>query len=176
MIVLETDRLILRRLTAAAAEFMFELVNDPSWLRYIGDRGVRNLDDARNYILDGPVAMYDRLGFGLYLVELRDTGAPIGICGVLKRDSLDDVDIGFAFLPRYWGNGYAFESAAAVKAYANEVLGLRRLVAITSPDNDASIRVLERIGFRFEKMIRGHGDAEELRLFAADLSSARLKS
>jgi RimJ/RimL family protein N-acetyltransferase len=174
--VLETDRLILRRLTAADAEFMFELVNDPSWLRYIGDRGVRNLDDARNYILDGPVAMYDRLGFGLYLVELRDTGAPIGICGVLKRDSLDDVDIGFAFLPRHWGNGYAFESAAAVKAYANEALGLRRLVAITSPDNDASIRVLERIGFRFEKMIRGHGDAEELRLFAADLSSARLKS
>jgi RimJ/RimL family protein N-acetyltransferase len=176
LIVLETDRLILRRLTAADAEFMFELVNDPSWLRYIGDRGVRNLDDARNYILDGPVAMYDRLGFGLYLVELRDTGAPIGICGVLKRDSLDDVDIGFAFLPRHWGNGYAFESAAAVKAYANEVLGLRRLVAITSPDNDASIRVLERIGFRFEKMIRGHGDAEELRWFAADLSSAKLKS
>jgi RimJ/RimL family protein N-acetyltransferase len=167
--VLETDRLNLRRLAATDAEFIFELVNDPSWLKYIGDRGVRNIDDARNYVLNGPVAMYDRLGFGLYLVELKETGVPIGICGVLKRDSLDDVDIGFAFLPRHWGNGYAYESAAAVKTYARDVLGLGRLVAITSPDNDASMRVLERIGFRFEKTIREPSDGEELRLFAADL-------
>ena len=109
--VLETDRLILRQLSIEDDAFILELVNDPLWLRFIGDRGVRTLDEARNYILKGPVAMYERAGFGLYLVERKIDGVPMGICGLIKRDVLDDVDLGFAFLPEYRGQGYATESA-----------------------------------------------------------------
>jgi RimJ/RimL family protein N-acetyltransferase len=166
--LLETDRLRLRRLSTGDAEFILELLNDPSFLRFIGDKGVRTLDDAREYILNGPVNMYNRLGFGLYLTELKESGTPIGICGLIKRDSLEDVDIGFAFLPSYRANGYAYESAAAVIAYGKTVLGLKRIVAITSPDNYASGRLLEKIGLRFERMIRLSKDAEEVRLFVSD--------
>src|SRR2546430_1232042 len=133
MRVLETDRLVLRRLAAQDAEFIFELVNDPLWLRFIGDKGVRTLADARDYILRGPVAMYERFGFGLYLTERKEDGVPIGICGLVKRESLADVDIGFAFLPKFHGRGYAHESAAAVMEYGKGALGLKRIVAITSP-------------------------------------------
>lgn len=168
MKVLETERLILRRLTKDDAAFIFELVNDPAWLKFIGDRGVRTLEDARDYIVKGPVAMYERLGFGLYLVELKENRAPIGMCGLLKRDSLEDVDIGFAFLPRYRAQGYAHEAAAGAMAYGWDVLGLKRVVAIVSADNHGSARLLERVGFRFERMIRLPEDAEEIRLFVAD--------
>jgi RimJ/RimL family protein N-acetyltransferase len=166
MIVLETDRLILRRLTVDDAGFMLGLMNEPSWLRYIGDRGVRTLDDARDYIVKGPVDMYSRLGFGLYLTELKDTHTPIGICGVLKRDALEDVDIGFAFLPGHWGQGYALESASAVLAYATQTLGLRRVLAITSPDNDRSIKLLAKMGFVFDRMVKLNEDRPESTLFA----------
>ena len=113
MTVLETKRLILRRLCADDAEFILELLNQPSFLRYIGDKGVRNTEDAIRYIQTGPVASYDRFGFGLYLVELKESDVSIGMCGLLKRETLPDVDIGFAFLPGYWSQGYAFEAAAA---------------------------------------------------------------
>lgn len=166
MKVLETERLILRRLTGADAEFILELVNDPSWLQFIGDKGVRTLADASDYILQGPVAMYNRLGFGLYLTELKESGAPIGICGLIKRESLKDVDIGFAFLPGYRDKGYAYESAAAVLAYGKSVLGLERIVAITSPANQRSIKLLEKIGLRFEQMVRLAEDEPEVSLFA----------
>lgn len=166
--VLETERLILRRLTTDDAPFIFELVNDPDWLRFIGDRGVRTLDDARGYIVKGPIDMYARLGFGLYLVELKDIGAPIGMCGLLKRDTLEDADIGFAFLPRYRAQGHAHEAAAAVMKHAREVLGLARVLAIVSTDNHGSIRLLEKLGFRFERMIKFADEAEEIRLFAYD--------
>src|SRR5437870_261981 len=135
MIILETYRLVLRRLAVEDAEFIFHLLNQPSFLQFIGDKGVRTIDDARNYILTGPIASYERFGFGLYLTELKPTQAPIGICGLLKRETLDDVDVGFAFLPQYWRQGYAFESAAAVMAYGKDVLGLERIVAISSLDN-----------------------------------------
>ena len=115
MTVLETERLVLRRLCSDDAEFILELLNQPSFLRYIGDKGVRNAEDAVQYIQTGPQASYERFGFGLYLVELKETGVSIGMCGLLKRDSLPDVDVGFAFLSDYWLQGYAFESAAAVK-------------------------------------------------------------
>lgn len=113
--------------------------------------------------------MYNRLGFGLYLTELKDVGIPIGICGLIKRDGLENVDIGFAFLPKFWARGYAYESAAAVMAYGKTVLGLNRIVAITSPDNYASGRLLEKLGLRFERMIHLSQDAPEVRLFSFDV-------
>jgi RimJ/RimL family protein N-acetyltransferase len=166
--VLETDRLVLRWLSTDDAEFILALLNDPAFLRFIGDKGVRTLEDARNYILNGPVDMYTRLGFGLYWVGLKEGDIPIGMCGLIKRDGLDDVDIGFAFLPQFRAQGYAHEAAAAVMAYSKDALGLKRIVAITSPDNYASGRLLERLGLRFERMIRLSPDAEAVRLFACD--------
>ena len=166
MIILETDRLVLRWLAAEDAEFIFDLLNQPSFLQFIGDKGVGTIVDARNYILTGPIASYERFGFGLYLTELKPAQAPIGICGLLKRETLDDVDVGFAFLPQYWKQGYAFESASAVMAYGRDVLGLDRIVAITSPDNEASIKVLSKLGLKFERMIRLSEDAPEVKLFA----------
>jgi RimJ/RimL family protein N-acetyltransferase len=166
--ILETDRLLLRQLTTDDAEFILELLNEPAWIQYIGDRGVRTLEDARAYILNGPVASYAKNGFGLYLVALKETNESIGMCGLIKRDTLDDVDIGYAFLPKYWGKGYAVEAAQAVKTYARDGLGLRRIVAITDPANGGSIRVLEKIGLGFERMVRLSADDIELKLFAID--------
>ncbi len=127
---------------------------------------MRTIDDSCNYILQAFVDSYQRLGFGLYLVESKGTRISIGICGLVKRASLEDVDIGFAFLPKYWGNGYAYESASAVMAYGESVFGLSRIVAVTTPDNHGSIKVLEKLGFRFEQTIKlSEGDAET-KLFA----------
>jgi RimJ/RimL family protein N-acetyltransferase len=167
MTVLTTDRLVLRHLSLDDAEFILGLVNEPSWLQYIGDRGVRTLDDARAYIRNGPVDMYERLGYGLYLVELAGLHQPIGICGVLKRDTLDDADIGFAFLPGYWGQGYAYESASAVLAYARKTLGMTRVLAITSLDNYRSIKLLEKMGFSFDRMVVLGENQPESRLFVS---------
>jgi RimJ/RimL family protein N-acetyltransferase len=172
LIVLETERLVLRRLSGADAGFILGLVNEPSWLRFIGDRGVRTVGDAREYIAGGPVASYARHGFGLYLTELKAGGEPAGICGLIKRESLEDVDLGFAFLPRFWGRGYASEAAAAVLEYGRSAFGLKRVVAVTAPDNHASIRVLEKLGFRFERMVRLSADDEEIRLYALDFRGA----
>lgn len=169
MIVLETERLVLRKLSTDDAEFVLELLNEPSFLRYIGDKGVRNIDDACHYILTGPVDSYERHGFGLYLVELKETDLPIGISGLVKRPALTDADVGFAFLPAYWSKGYAVESASAVVAYARNVLGLNRILAITTPDNNSSINVLRKIGLRFERMIRLSEDEPELKLFASEV-------
>ena len=165
MQVLETDRLILRWLAVEDAEFILRLLNEPSFLRFIGDKGVRTIDDARDYILDGPVRSYEQFGFGLYLTELKESQVPIGICGLLKRDSLKDVDVGFAFLPQFWKHGYAFESAAAVMAYGRNTFGLDRIVAITSPGNDESIKVLVKLGLRFERTIKLSEDGPDIELF-----------
>ena len=166
---METERLLLRRLAAEDAEFIVELLNQPSFLRYIGDKEVRTIEDAVRYIETGPVASYERFGFGLYLVELKESGAQIGMCGLLKRDSLPDVDVGFAFLPSYWSRGYALESAVAVMNYGREVLGLRRIVAIVSPDNGTSIRLLEKIGLRFERLLKLSEDQPEVKLFGSNV-------
>ena len=155
-------------MTPDDARFILKLVNEPSFIRFIGDKGVRNEADAVNYIQTGPIASYERFGFGLYLVELKEDGIPIGMCGLVKRDSLPDVDVGFAFLPAFWSKGYAFEAAAAVKAYGKDVLGIDRLLAITNPDNESSIRLLEKIGLKFERMIRLSEDASEVKLFASE--------
>jgi ribosomal-protein-alanine N-acetyltransferase len=153
MNVLETGRLTLRRITTDDAPVILALVNDPAWLANIGDRGVRTLEDARAYIEKGPVAMYQRLGFGLYLAVRKEDGAAIGMAGLIKRDTLDDVDVGFAFFPEYRGQGYARESAAAVIAYGKRELGLERIVAITSPTNAPSIKVLEKVGLVFDRSL-----------------------
>lgn len=166
MKVLETKRLAIRHMDIDDAPFMLALLNDDAWLRYIGDRGVRTIEDARAYILNGPVDMVARLGFGFHIVELKDTRVPIGICGLAKRDYLDDVDIGFAYLPDYRGAGYAREAAEAVLAHARGVLGLRRIVATTRPDNHDSARLLEKLGLRFERtFVHPDGD-RQLKLFA----------
>ena len=154
------------------AEFMLTLLNEPSFVRNIGDRGVRTIADAESYITAGPLASYERFGFGLYIVQLKRSGASIGICGLLKRETLRDVDIGFAFLPRFWSRGYAFESAAAVREHARNDVGLQRLVAIVDPVNAGSIRVLEKLGFTFERMIRLGDEQKDLKLFGCDLSRA----
>ena len=165
MIILETKRLVLRQLTIDDAEFILSLLNEPSFLRYIGDKKVRNIDDAQRYILNGPIASYERNGFGLYLVELREPGTPIGMCGLLKRAELADVDIGFAFVPDFWGQGFAFEAAEAVMNYARQTLKLPRIVAITNPDNESSIKLLERLGFSFERLLKLATDGDEVKLF-----------
>ena len=165
MIILQTERLSIRRLTLDDAPFIVNLLNQPSFLRYIGDKGVRNIEDAIRYLETGPLASYERFGFGQFLVELKHSGVPIGMCGLLKRDTLPDVDIGFAFLPEYWSRGYALEAANAVLNYGRENLRLRRIVAITSPDNDASMKLLEKLGLRFEQMIKLSEDQEQVRLF-----------
>jgi len=157
-------------MSADDAPFMLALLNEPSFIRNIGDRGVRTLDDARSYIARGPLASYDRFGFGLYLVQLKNDDTPIGICGLLKRETLADVDIGFAFLPDFWRRGYAVESASAVRDYARDRVGLRRLVAIVNPGNEPSARVLEKIGFTYERKIAVGNEGTDLKLFAADLS------
>lgn len=165
MTIIETGRLRLREFTPEDAAFVLRLLNEPSFLRYIGDRGVRSLDDAKRYIADGPVAGYARFGYGLMRVERKSDGVIVGMCGVLKRDALPDPDIGFSFLPEHWSQGYALESARAVMRHAREILGLGRIVAITTQDNEPSMRLLDKLGFRFERMIP-MGD-EQLRLFAS---------
>lgn len=167
MTVLETDRLLLRHLNLSDAEFILELLNEPAFLQNIGDRGVRTTVDAGLYILNGPLASYEKFGFGLYLVQLKEPPVPLGICGLLKRDFLEDVDLGFAFLQRFWFKGYAYESASAVMDYGRGALGLKRIAAVTAPHNQGSIRVLEKIGFRFEKMVGVPGVVEARRLFAS---------
>lgn len=167
--VIETDRLALRHLSPADdAAFMLDLLNQPSFIQNVGDRGVRTLDEARTYISNGAVASYERHGFGLYLTVVKSTGEAAGLCGLVKREGLDDVDIGFAFLPRFWGKGYCVEAASAVTAYARDVLGLERLVAITVPGNEPSIRVLQKIGLAFERMVRLGAEGVDLNLFSVD--------
>jgi RimJ/RimL family protein N-acetyltransferase len=165
MNVLETERLILRRFVVEDAQFVLNLVNEPSFLRYIGDKKIRTLDDARQYILSGPVASYERHGFGLCLVELRESHAPIGMCGLLKREELPEPDIGFALLPEFWNKRFAFEAAAAVLRDARERLGLQRVLAITSLDNEASIKLLQRLGFTFDRVTKLAADREQVKLF-----------
>jgi RimJ/RimL family protein N-acetyltransferase len=171
MSVIQTLRVSLRELDFGDAEFILELLNEAGFIRFIGDKGVRTIADARDYILQGPMDSYARNGFGLYAACLRGTpngesaGTPIGICGLVRREGLTDPDVGFAFLSRYWSKGYAVESAAAVLAHARQTLNLARIVAITSADNSQSIAVLEKIGLKFERNIRLVDHSPELKLF-----------
>jgi RimJ/RimL family protein N-acetyltransferase len=149
MKILETERLTLRTINPDDAAFYYELVNDPTWLEHIGDKGIRSVEAARTAIIDGPCVMQERLGHSLYVMELKSTGQPIGMCGLIKRDSLPEVDIGYAVRPAYFGQGYTFEAAQAVVAYARDVLGIKRLMGITSPANTVSINLLGKLGLAF---------------------------
>jgi RimJ/RimL family protein N-acetyltransferase len=167
MIVLETERLVLRHLTPDTdAEFILRLLNEPSFLHYIGDKGVHTLADAQRYMIEGPIKSYETNGFGLYKVELKCDATPIGICGLVKRDTLPNADIGFAFLEEYWNRGYAVESAAAVMTYARETLQIGHILAITTPDNEASAKLLAKIGLKLERLIRLTEDSPEVKLFS----------
>lgn len=149
MNVLETERLVLRHLTTSDAEFILRLVNEPSFITNIGDRGIRSLEQASNYLLDGPIKSYAAHGHGPYMVELKPELQPVGMCGLLKRAEFDDIDLGYAFLPEFWSRGFAFEAASAVLRFANESLHVTRTLGLVSPDNLPSIRLLEKLGFVF---------------------------
>lgn len=163
--ILETARLRLRYLSGADAAFMLELLNDPDFIRHIADRGVRTEEEAQRYILQGPAASYEQHGFGLYLVEEKQSGARVGICGLLRRDCHPDVEIGFAFLPAARGQNYASEAGQAVLTFGIHTLHLERIVALTAPDNFASMRVLEKLGFHFDRMVSWMNPERGSRLF-----------
>jgi ribosomal-protein-alanine N-acetyltransferase len=169
MIVAETERLSIRRFDTADAPFILTLLNTPGWLQFIGDKHIKTLNDAENYIISGPVKSYKKFGFGLYLVSLKHHGTPIGMCGLIQRAELEDIDIGFAFLPEHGGSGYAIESVEAMISYAKTNLKISRLVAITLPENKSCIRLLEKAGLQFEKTVRFPGEDEVLMLLAKNL-------
>jgi ribosomal-protein-alanine N-acetyltransferase len=171
MTVLTTTRLTLRRITNDDAPFLIALLNDPSFIRYIGDRHVRTMDDAFRYIADGPASSYERFGFGLWLVTLMDSQQPIGICGLLKRDALPHVDLGFALLPEFRAQGYAQEAARGVLDYARDELVLSRVIAVVQADNERSLRLLQALGFASEGQARLSADGPELLLLGINLAT-----
>jgi ribosomal-protein-alanine N-acetyltransferase len=158
VLITETSRLRIRELTVEDAEFIFGLVNEPSFLTNIGDKGVRNLDDARKFILEGPWASHRERGYGQFMVELKEDGVPIGVCGILFRDALELSDIGCAFLPEYWRRGFAYEAACAVMNFGRSTLGLETIAGLTSEANLASIKLLEKLGMSFERTIKMSDD------------------
>jgi [ribosomal protein S5]-alanine N-acetyltransferase len=169
---LETERLTLRRFEFDDAPFVVDLLNQPSFIRNIGDRGVRNVGDAHRYLREGPMAMYEKHGFGLWRASRRSDGVFVGMCGLLKRDILPDVDVGYAFLPDHWGQGYAFEAANATVRLGASRFGLTRIIGVVSDHNTASIRVLEKVGMGFERMYPMHPGEPEVRLYSMSLTDA----
>jgi RimJ/RimL family protein N-acetyltransferase len=168
MLELKTARLSIRPFTLDDAAFILRLLNEPSFIENIADKGVRDLEGARSYLRDGPLASYARHGFGLWRVGLAGAGTPIGMAGVLKRDYLDDIDIGYALLPEFCGAGYALEATSAVLTYARSRVGARRVVAIVADHNERSIKLLHKLGFEDEGTVRIPGDSEDLLLLASN--------
>lgn len=166
LIVCESERLSIRQITLGDAEFLFQQLNQPSWLQNIGDRGVRNVTDAQNYIESKTFAQYRDWGYGMNLLELKLTREPIGVCGLFKREALPHPDLGFALLEGYWGHGYAYEGTGAVLRHAQTILGIPHLMAITTPANERSGKLLTKLGFQHQGSVRLTPDAEELRLYA----------
>ena len=164
--IAETPRLVLRNSVLDDADFYSRLLNEPAWLQNIGDPRVKTRADAQQYIENKIIASYRTFGFGMYLMTLKDSGEPIGLCGLVKREGLPDPDVGFAMLPEYWGQGYAFEAATAVISFARNGLGHSRLLAIVKPDNVRSISLVERLGFRYQGVHTAASDGQELRLYA----------
>ena len=165
-IVIETERLILRKFTVDDAPFILKLLNTPSWLRFIGDRNVHSIEEAEQFLLNRYMKGYETHGFGFYLAIEKVTKNPIGMCGLVKRANLEDVDIGFAFMPDFVGKGYGFEAASATLKYAENVLKLEKVIAIVDPKNVVSIALIKKIGLKFEKTVRIFADDIELMLFS----------
>ena len=161
-----TERLTIRPFTLDDAAFIVTLVNDPDWLRFIGDKAVKTAEDARRYLTAGPIAMYELHGFGLCAIERTKDRSTIGMCGLIRREGLEDVDIGYALVPEARGQGFALEAALAVLEYGLTTLGISRIVAITNPDNVASTRVLEGLGMRFERHLQMGEGAKRVALYA----------
>lgn len=167
--IIETERLRLREFDSTDGELIFELLNSQGWLKYIGSRSIATINDAVNYIETKLQKGYRESGFGFYLVELKATGVKTGMCGLVKREGLDDVDIGFALLPQFENKGYAYESSMAVIQYAKNKLKINKLAAITMPSNLTSVKLLEKLGMKFDKKISLPGDPEELFLYKMEL-------
>ena len=165
MKILETERLILRELTADDAAFLLEVMNEPAFIRNVADRGIRTVADAKAYILEKLAPSYAQFGFGFYLVELKDGGTGVGICGLVKRETMEDVDIGYSTLERFCGRGYAYEAASALMQHGRSVLGLPRIVGVTAPENLISIKLLEKLGLRYERMVDLPGYEGQSKLF-----------
>ena len=162
---LDTARLRLRRLTLDDAGLMLAVWNDPAFVRYVGDRGIHAIEEARAELQTGALKLYEEYGYGPYRVGLRPADTAIGICGLFRRDGLAEADIGYAVLPAYCGNGYAYEAASAVLEHARSDLGMRRLIAIISPDNAPSIGLIKKLGLRFERMHRMHDEDDEVCIY-----------
>lgn len=162
---LQTARLRLRELVEDDAPFIVALLNDPDFLRFIGDRGVRNVDDAIAYLHQGPIKSYRENGYGMYLVERRDDLEPVGISGLVRREGLEGPDLGFAFLPAFRAMGYALEASRAVLDFSMAELSINRVLAIASPGNGPSIALLEKLGMQARGTIRLQPDNEDLRLY-----------
>ena len=167
MAVIETERLSLSQLTLDDCDFIIELLNEPSFSRYIGDKGVRTADDARQYLEEGPIRQYREFGYGLYRVAERGTGQSVGICGLVNREAFDIPDLGFAFLKAFWSLGYATESSAAVMRHARDELGMDRVIAMADGENQRSTRVLDKLGFTFETMVTMPDETEAVRQYVA---------
>ena len=169
--ILRTERLIIRKLTFDDSLFIVQLLNSPGWLKYIGDRGVKTEEDAKLYLQNGPLLSYEKYGFGLYLVMLLETGDPIGMCGILKRENLEHPDLGFAFLPEFTGKGYAYEAANAVIQFAGQRLEIKTLLAITLPENLNSIKLLEKVGMKFDGEVKSPDGKDSLNLYNLELKT-----
>lgn len=170
MQIAETTRLLLSKITLKDAKFFLELVNSPHWLKYIGDRKVKTIKDAKTYLQNGTLKSYTDFGFGFYKLQIKEeVKKPIGVCGLIKREQLEDVEIGFALLPEYEGKGFGFEASVAVLKLAEEKYKMKNITAITLATNTSSINLLEKLGLTYEKKVKPFDDGEELLLFAKKL-------
>jgi len=165
---LQTKRLRLRWFAPGDAELLLAVWNDPAFVRNVGDRGIRTLEQAGDALASGPLKLYAEHGYGPYRVALADDDEPIGLCGLFKREYLDDPDIGFAVLPDFCGQGFAYEAAIAVMDHARHGLGLGRVTAIVSPGNTRSVALIEKLGLRFETMVTPPGEGKEICLYSVD--------
>lgn len=164
--IAETERLLLREINVGDAEFILRLVNEPSFVSNIGDNGLKNLNDARQFIMEGYWTSQEHPGYGMFLVELKTQRIPIGGCGVLYRSALDVTDIGFTFLPEYWGRGFAYEAAEAIMKYGHSTLGIKKIVGLTSEDNLGSINLLKKLGMDFKKTVKMSDDDPGTNLYS----------
>lgn len=169
--ILQTERLQLRWFTLADTPLMYAIWNDPAFVRFVGDRGIETLEMAETAMRDGPLHLYEKYGYGPFRVTQRSDGANAGVCGLYRRENLDAPDIGFAFLPDYRGMGLGYESSCAVLRHARDELELPRVSAIVSPQNMASVRLLEKLGLRFADSVRMPGDDEDVSLYSIDLNN-----